>query len=82
MTCLYIFNIFIELFCLTTKTGVFESLHYKIIPKNDFYCGSSPYIHSTTPVPKRKMSCCKQFLCRYYLLNGCTTQVAIKVIVT
>ena len=43
MTCLHIFNLFIELFCLTMKTGVFERLHYKIITKNDFYYGSCPY---------------------------------------
>ena len=57
MTCLYIFNIFIEIFCMTMKTGVFESLHYKIIIKKNYY-GSCPYIHSTIPVPKRKISCC------------------------
>ena len=33
MTCLYIFKIFIQLFCLTMKTGDFERLHYKIITK-------------------------------------------------
>ena len=40
------------------KTVFFESLSYKLITKNDFYYGSCPDIHITTPIPKRKISCC------------------------
>ena len=40
------------------KTVFFESLLYKLITKNDFYYGSCPDIHITTPIPKRKISCC------------------------
>ena len=59
MTCLYIFNIFIKLFRLSMKTGVFGSLHNKIITKKkNFFADLVLYIHSTTPVPKRKISCC------------------------
>ena len=36
----------------------FESLCYKLITKNYFYYGSCPDIHFTTPIPKRKISCC------------------------
>ena len=38
------------------KTVFFESLRYKLITKNDFYYGSCPDIHFTTPIPKRKTS--------------------------
>ena len=38
------------------KTVFFESLRYKLITKNDFYYGSCPDIHITTPIPKRKIS--------------------------
>ena len=37
------------------KTVFFESLLYKLITKNDFYYGSCPDIHITTPIPKRKI---------------------------
>ena len=47
-----------ELFCLKMKTVLFESLRYRLITKNDFYYGSCPDIHITTPIPKRKISCC------------------------
>ena len=42
------------------KTVFFGSLHYKLITKNDFYYGSCPDIHFTTPIPKGKISCCYQ----------------------
>ena len=39
---------FQKLFCLKMKTGVFESLLYKIITKNYFYFGSCPFIYIST----------------------------------
>ena len=48
------------------KTVFFESLRYKFITKNYFYYGSCPDIHITTPIPKKKISCC------YYCKNKIT----------
>ena len=36
------------------KNVFFESLRYKLITKNDFYYGSCPDIHITTPIPKKE----------------------------
>ena len=36
MTCLYIVKLIYKIILLKMKTGVFESMLYKIITKNDF----------------------------------------------